>query len=761
MGYTIELTRGKTFAPGDRVDVAGLNQLGLPTAAISGTVTNADIVDGSVTVPKVDFVSGSDVLNVFDILTKRPTFNPRAYAGESDREQIQAAMDACILAGGGVILIDKDYLLENPLDGHLYTYQHFLWAETASDTQLTIRGLYGARLINMNTAAEAVGIACLGVKGTFREVVVEGLQFERNDQTVANHRSVGVALWEAGQGLARVRVEGCHFRNVCNGVAGSGKGLRVIGNEFSYPIGHPTNSGADSYGVIVDPAAGLCEDLVIADNRYVGCEPTALPAGSVFAGWGLCNVAAMGVEVRGNRVRRLASAGVIVGARPLSGSNNWVSDPREILIGENRIEFDEITGATNGSRYGIYCSDGGATIAKNRMRGVFRGILATGANAGYDAGSDAATRLRRFAVNNNDVELAANLALDQTVVDERYGIKVGTARRVEVNDNTVQFAGRTSAGVTTKYGMVKGVTLSLVDDAKVADNDVFGPIDTTASAADFLWLTGLSFEYCRRVDVSENFLRNLNIGVNGAQETTTGVTTTAIELGRQRMEDVVWPYAALAQTGNDWTTTPATLHKRLRGTGYKGRVQRTSFLAFTLGYIRVGSFYNALAGRVRVWSSASPVVTVFDVAFYNDGTTPGGCIVQPAFYKIGAALITKARVCTGSAPADGLCHLDINVVAAPGSRVYVEFEQAGGDLGAGGLWGEPLLFSSMPAGFETRSATGEQELTFVNGLVIAGTNAFDQPHLVQGDNHIWRRASDGVMLYKSGAPANDSDGHSY
>lgn len=775
---SVTLVPGKVFGAGETVDNSKLNLLGAPSVSLSGTASTAQIENASVTPAKLDLTTG---FGAFDIYTKRPVFNPRAYTVANIQAKVQAAIDAAIAEGGGTILLDEgDYSLsaDAASSGNMPAgYSFLLWAYSATRVQLAFEAKRGARLLNARTGESGLPMAILGVKGALEDVIFDGVTFERTLQERVAHQTIGVLLSENGQGLKRVRFEGAHFRNVSNGILGAAKGLKVRGCWFNYPIGHPNSvagPGNEAVGVLATTAQGAAEDVLIEGCSLNGCEagavnPSASPA-TVYGAYGLCDVKALGIRIVDNEVKRVSGYGIFVRARPFGETNPSVSEEHEVVISRNKVQFEDITGQTaQTARVGIGCFENNATVAQNRVREAYWGIYVSGGSSAWDSGNDVVTRLQRLKVEGNDVRLAANLKFSDTGIgaaNERFGILVEYFRRASVRNNQVEFAGRSAAGLA-KYWLAKGISLAVVDDAAVGGNEVYGPADTTSSAADLIWLAGLQFEYCRRVEVGLNFLRNLNIGVIGASDAGSGVTPADVTVDRQGMVDVVWPYAGLTRTDAfAGTLNPTTLHKRVRGGGYRMLRQRTSFLCdaatlgagFVGGYVRVGSFLNGIFGKVRVWvegGGGNMTMAAFEVAYWNNGVGSVGSMVQTGFLTQGTLLVDKARVCVNLAPADFICHLDVNVTGLSAtSRVWVEVEGVGYNSYEG-LWGAPNLPTAMLAGFQGANAVGLKELTFKAGLAIAD-GTYNGGRLTIGAVEVWDSGTAGRTLHSD--PANAADG---
>jgi hypothetical protein len=711
---SVTLVPGKTMQPAERVDNSKLNLLGSPTVEIEGAATTAQIEDDAVTLPKMEAdpnnadsatLRAGGVFPIFDILTARPVFNCRRYAGANDQAKVQAAINAAIAEGGGCVLIDRDFTLDDMVAGVVFGgVYHFLYANVGPRVQLAFKAIRSARLLGGGSASSGNGVGLLGVYGLVEDLVVEGLNFERTATGGMDHVTVGLGIYDNNQGLKRARVFGCHYRNLSNPIVGAGVSVRIEDNDFTYPYGDPkllqTTGGMKSYAVTLTPAYGNVVDVQLTKNRMDGGAIEAHPW-TGYPAYGFCDVQAQGARIDDNDIRRVSDIGINVEARPIGSSNSWVSAPREIVVCRNKVEFDDVTGQTApGTRLGIYSGDAGITVSQNRVRNCYSGIWVTGQGSGYDGGSDLTTRMRKAVIVDNDIEMAADLAMDDANAyvsgQARRGIEAAWLRRVKIADNTVEFAGRTSAAVTAKNWCVPGIMAVMVDDGQIGENSVFGPVDVNSAATDLIWLTGLQVESCRKLEVGKNYLRNLNIGVN-AGPGGSGVVSSAVEFAEQRMEDVVWPYASLNAQTNDGSKTPATLMKRVTGNGIRMRKARTSFAldiatlgaGFAGGYVRVGSFLYGCMGRVRLWTEGPDPEThaTVDVGYWNGGAAGNGAMVQTVFLAEGVAQFTKMRLCVNNAPGDRVAHLDVYVPAYTSSRIFVEVESP--LMGYEGLWGAP------------------------------------------------------------------------
>lgn len=779
---SVTIVPGTTLAEGQTVTYTDFNLLGRPTIGLTGQVSTAQLENEAVTPLKTAFAGDGTELAVRDILIKRPRFNPRAYTGGTDAAKIAAAIAAAIAEGGGTITIDRDYTLDTLLaaDANMPAgYNFLLWAYTATRVQLAFEFVRNARLINGRTNESGAPVVTLGMKGAFEDLVFDGGGFERSQQTRAAHGTFGVLLMEGSGGAAvkRARFYGTLFRNQSNGIGGAAKVLKALNCDFNYPIGHPNSAAVstqEAVGLWTSTVFGTVEEVSMRGCTLDGCETGEVDPGgaaaSVYGAYGLCDVKGLGVSIVDNRVKRVSGEGIKVRPRLFGESNPTVSAEHDVLIAENRISFDDLTGQTaQTSRKGIACYDMGATIAKNRVREAYWGIVASGGSSAWDPGNDLVTRPRKVSIEGNDIALAGNLKISNTGTadaNERFGIRADALRRVSVQNNQVHFRGRTATGLT-KYFLANGISLVVVDDAQVDGNTVSGPIDAAATAADFIMQAGLQMEFCRRVSVGLNFFRNLNVGLIGVGLTGSSITPADITIDRQEMTDVVWPYARMMRSENVGLSATSSLHKRLQGVGYRVRNQRTSFLcnsdtlgsAFAGGYVRVGSFLNGIFGKVKIWTehTGREMVAVLDATYWNTGAAGDGHMVATGFYAQGTALVTKARLCVNAAPADRICHLDVYVAGLEANaRVWVEVEGVGYNQ-AEGLWGAPVLPSTTLTGYTGENATGLKECEFQPGVTIAD-GQWNGGRLTIDNAQIWNDRVSPALWLKRGDPSSISDG---
>lgn len=476
---------------------------------------------------------GTGLAAYYEVVTDAP-YNADPTGVADSTEGIQAAIDAAILAGTGVVFPAGTYLLDTLHPSEADTH---LMAEFATNpgSKIDLIGLGDATLLS-----ERELCVILRLRGDSVGAMVEGLRF-RNTFLGGVQTKAGLRLWGGGVGTAlkNTVVRNCEFSGLSIGLQLNGtKGTLITGNRFLAPNGRDGGSStnaAPNVFIRSDYNAARVEDVTITDNYfngYTGTDITADAPETTCPMDGALMGSMDGCLVSGNTVLNFAYEGFIVSrfapaitdkkranvltdnliiCTPPTNATNW---PQTVTLGEGAM-WPVATAGDNtivknntivdaASPILVYKGEG--TVVKNNLVVTTQDFIPRSAISVEPTSNSAIS-------GSTDSDRATNVTVTGNVIRNRYAgvydeeradIQIIRCDDALVADNTVIYDDFLTDGTLTNFRA--GLRLRDATGVRMKGNTVQG--------CDYFLKTDSGFTYtgCKIGDNCDETLSGLHDG---------------------------------------------------------------------------------------------------------------------------------------------------------------------------------------------------------------------------------------------------------